>query len=103
MTHLIFAKEGCMIREIAAKSGGAQIKIMSDKQTERGKQIYSSKVSRLEYQDCVVAIAGSLANKQDAVCYILEQIEIFKNGGPVIYCYYDYILPYLDSCQWESH
>lgn len=37
--HLIFAKEGCMIREIAAKSGGAQIKIMSDKQTERGKKI----------------------------------------------------------------
>jgi len=25
-----------MIREIAAKAGGAQIKIMSDKQSERG-------------------------------------------------------------------
>jgi len=61
-----------MIREIAAKAGGAQIKIMSDKQSER------------EHQDCVVTIAGSLANKQDAVCYILEQIEIFKNGGPIL-------------------
>ena len=28
--------EGCMIREIAAKAGGAQIKILSDKQSEKG-------------------------------------------------------------------
>ena len=28
--------EGCMIRELAAKSGGAQIKILSDKQSEKG-------------------------------------------------------------------
>jgi len=71
VTKLIGAK-GCMIREIAARAGGAQIKILSDKQSER------------EVQDCVVAIAGSLANKQDAVCNILEQIEIFKNGGPIL-------------------
>lgn len=27
-----------MIRELAAKSGGAQIKILSDKQSEKGKK-----------------------------------------------------------------
>ena len=32
-------KEGCMIRELAAKSGGAQIKILSDKQSEKGMNI----------------------------------------------------------------
>jgi len=71
VTKLIGAK-GCMIREIAAKAGGAQIKILSDKQSEK------------EFQECVVAVAGSLANKQDAACYILEQIETFKNGGPIL-------------------
>lgn len=71
VTKLIGAK-GCMIREIAAKAGGAQIKILSDKQSER------------EVQECLVTIAGSLANKQDAVCTILEQIEIFKHGGPIL-------------------
>ena len=75
-----------MIREIAAKAGGAQIKIMSDKQSERGETNPFSWISfsKIEHQDCVVTIAGSLANKQDAVCYILEQIEIFKNGGPIL-------------------
>lgn len=57
-----------MIREIAAKSLGAQIKIMSSKETER------------ELQDCVVTIAGSLKNKQDACGLIVEQIEGFRNG-----------------------
>jgi hypothetical protein len=32
--------EGCMIRELAAKSGGAQIKILSDKQSEKGYIFY---------------------------------------------------------------
>jgi hypothetical protein len=30
-------------------------------------------------------VAGNLAAKQDACCLILEQLEIFKNGGPVIF------------------
>jgi hypothetical protein len=55
-----------MVREIAARSCGAQIKIYSDKEQEK------------ELQDCIVTIAGSLANKQDAACIILEQIEEFK-------------------------
>lgn len=71
-----------MIREIAAKAGGAQIKILSDKQSERGIQS-TREITLLEVQECLVTIAGSLANKQDAVCNILEQIEIFKHGGPV--------------------
>ena len=55
-----------MVREIAARSCGAQIKIYSDKEQEK------------ELQDCIVTIAGTLANKQDAACIILEQIEEFK-------------------------
>lgn len=59
-----------MIREIAAKSLGAQIKIMSSKEAER------------EAQDCIVTIAGSLKNKQDACGLIVEQIEAFRSGAP---------------------
>ena len=73
ITKLIGAK-GCMIREIAARSGGAQIKILSNRETERDHRV----------RECPVSIAGSLANKQDASCLILEQIESFKNGGPVL-------------------
>lgn len=58
-----------MIREIAAKSLGAQIKIMSSREVER------------EMQDCVVTIAGSLKNKQDACALIIEQIEVFRSGA----------------------
>ncbi len=57
-----------MVREIAARSCGAQIKICSDIEQEK------------RLQDCIVNIAGSLANKQDAVCIILEQIEEFNQS-----------------------
>lgn len=57
------------MREIAKKSMGAQIKILSDRKSER------------ELQECVVTIAGTLANRQDAACLIMEQIEKFKIGG----------------------
>lgn len=57
-----------MIREIAARSCGAQIKILSSREAEK------------ERQDCIVTIAGTLANKQDAVCIILEKLEDFKNS-----------------------
>lgn len=73
ITKLIGAG-GCMIRELAARSGGAQIKILSNRETERDHRV----------RECPVSIAGSLANKQDAACLILEQIESFKNGGPVL-------------------
>jgi len=48
---------------------GAQIKILSDRKSEK------------ELQECIVTIAGSLSNRQDAACLILEQIEKFKIGG----------------------
>ena len=73
ITKLIGAG-GCMIREIAARSGGAQIKILSNRETERDHRV----------RECPVSIAGSLVNKQDAACLVLEQIESFKNGGPVL-------------------
>ena len=71
VTKIIGAR-GWMIREIAARSGGTQIKILSDKSAER------------DQPEIVVSIAGSLKGKQEAAAIILEQIELFKNGGPVL-------------------
>ena len=71
VTKIIGAR-GCMIREIAARSGGTQIKILSDKSAER------------DLPEIVVWISGSLKGKQEAAAIILEQIEVFKNGGPVL-------------------
>lgn len=59
-----------MVRELAAKSSGAQIKIMSDREKEK------------QFQDCIVTIAGSLKNKQDACSLIIEQLEAFRLGAP---------------------
>jgi len=72
VTKLIGAK-GTMIQEIANSSGGATIKILSDKKLER----------KLDLSDIILSIAGSLGPMQDAACIIIEQIENFKNGGPV--------------------
>lgn len=71
VTKIIGAK-GCMIREIASRSGGTQIKILSNKSAEK------------DLPEIVVSIAGNLKGKQDAATIILEQIELFKNGGPVL-------------------
>lgn len=46
------------------------IKILSDKQEKD--------------RECIIAINGSKENKIDAVCFIMEQIECFKNGGPIL-------------------
>ena len=59
-----------MIRDIIERSGGAQIKILSDKQEKD--------------RECVIAINGTKEHKIDAACFILEQIECFKNGGPIL-------------------
>ncbi|CAD8106620.1 unnamed protein product [Paramecium primaurelia] len=70
-SKLIGAK-GCQIRDLATKSKGAQIKVLSDKdETDH------------DY-NCIVQIAGNLQNKQDASKLILQQIECFKNGGPIM-------------------
>jgi hypothetical protein len=57
-----FYVEGYMIRDIIERSGGAQIKIMSDKQSER------------DVRECIISINGTRENKIDASCLILEQI-----------------------------
>ncbi|CAD8117890.1 unnamed protein product [Paramecium sonneborni] len=70
-SKLIGAK-GCQIKELATKSKGAQIKVLSDKdETDH------------DYH-CIVQIAGTLQNKQDASKLVLQQIECFKNGGPIM-------------------
>ena len=72
VTKLIGAK-GCMIQEISNTAGGANIKILSDKKLER----------ELDLPEIIVSIGGNLGQMQDAACIIVEQIECFKNGGPV--------------------
>ncbi|CAD8162164.1 unnamed protein product [Paramecium pentaurelia] len=70
-SKLIGAK-GCQIKELANKARGAQIKVLSDRDdTDIG-------------QDCLVQVTGSMENKQEATILILEQIECFKNGGPIL-------------------
>lgn len=72
VTKLIGAG-GCMIQEIANFSKGASIKIMSNKHDEKKSSCH----------DIPVCIAGSFCSVQDASCIIIEQMECFKNGGPV--------------------
>ena len=72
VTKLIGAG-GCMIQEIANFSGGASIKILSNKLDERNSNS----------SDLIVCLAGSLPSIQDAACIIIEQTECFKKGGPV--------------------
>ena len=61
-----------MIKDIIERSGGAQIKILSDREAER------------DTKECIISINGAIENKIDATCFILEQIECFKNGGPIL-------------------
>lgn len=52
--------EGYMIRDIIERSGGAMIKILSDKQEKD--------------RECIISINGTKENKIDAACFIMEQI-----------------------------
>ncbi|CAD8043037.1 unnamed protein product [Paramecium primaurelia] len=70
-SKLIGAK-GCQIKELANKAKGAQIKVMSDKD--------DSDIG----QYCLVQVIGSVEHKLEATVLILEQIECFKNGGPIL-------------------
>lgn len=72
VTKLIGAR-GCMIQEISMASGGASIKILSDKRSEQESQ----------NPDIIVQIAGSLKSIIDGSYKILEHLESFKSGGPV--------------------
>lgn len=60
-----------MIKEISQKSGNSNIRIHSSKDTDR------------DLVEIVVTIEGALESKWEATCMIIEQIELFKNGGPV--------------------
>lgn len=60
-----------MIKEISQKSGGANIRIHSSKDIDK------------DLPEIVVTIEGSFTQKKESVCLITEQIELFKNGGPV--------------------
>ena len=66
---------GCMIQEIANFAKGASIKIMSNKNDEK----------KNNFHDIPLCIAGGFYSVQDATCIIIEQMECFKNGGPVSY------------------
>ena len=72
VTKLIGAR-GCMIQEIANFAKGASIKIMSNKNDEK----------KSNFHDIPLCIAGGFYSIQDATCIIIEQMECFKNGGPV--------------------
>lgn len=67
----IIGANGCMIKEIAQKSHGANIKALSDKFSHKQKET-------------ALSINGSITSKKYSVCIILEQIEIFRNGGPML-------------------
>ena len=67
----IIGAGGCMIKEISQKSGGANIRIHSSKDIDK------------DLTEIVATIEGTFDQKKDAVCLITEQIELFKNGGPV--------------------
>ena len=92
VTKLIGAG-GCMIQEIANFAKGASIKIMSNKNDEK----------KNNFHDISLCIAGSLYSVQDATCIIIEQMECFKNGGPVSYNYlYLYFLNYIGFKIWKK-
>lgn len=52
-------------------ANGAQIKINSEKDSKRN------------LKEVIVAINGTIEGKYRAAYLIIEQVEIFKNGGPV--------------------
>ena len=70
VTKLIVVK-GCMIKKLSLSSGGAMIKILSDK----NKEDFAEEI--------IVSLSGVIGQIQYASCLIIEQIEYFKNGGPV--------------------
>ena len=77
VTKLIGAG-GCMIQEIANFAKGASIKIMSNKNDDK----------KNNFHDIPLCIAGGFYSVQDATCIIIEQMECFKNGGPVSFYFF---------------
>ena len=67
----IIGAGGCMVKNIAQHANGAQIKINATKDLKQN------------IREVSVAINGTLEGKYRAAHLIIEQVEIFKNGGPV--------------------
>lgn len=67
----IIGAGGCMVKNISKEAYGAQIKINSVKD------------SKVNAREVSVSINGSIEGKYKAAQLIIEQVEIFKNGGPV--------------------
>ncbi|CAI2360103.1 unnamed protein product [Moneuplotes crassus] len=68
----LIGSKGCLIREISSKSGGAHVSVLSDKKMER----ISSEI--------LVEVTGECNPMKNATLMVLEQIELFKRGGPVL-------------------
>ena len=60
-----------MIRDISNKSGGASVSILSNKDLEK------------HSKEILVKIQGDCESMKNAAMMIIEQIELFKHGGPV--------------------
>ena len=60
-----------MIKDIAQNANWAQIKINSEKDSKKS------------IKEVAVIINGTLEGKYRAAHLVIEQVEIFKNGGPV--------------------
>jgi len=67
----IIGAGGNMVKNIAQHANGAQIKINSEKDSKKS------------LREVSVTINGTLDGKYRAAHLIIEQVEIFKNGGPV--------------------
>jgi hypothetical protein len=65
----IIGAGGCLIKELVVKTG-ANIRVQSSKN-----EPYT--------QETVVTIEGMNKHKRSGAQAILEQVELFKNGGPV--------------------
>lgn len=68
----IIGAGGCMVKNISKEANGAQIKINSVKD------------AKSNIREVSVAINGTIEGKFRAAHLIIEQVEIFKNGGPII-------------------
>ena len=60
---------GCIIKELSQKSGGANIRIHSDKDID------------IDINEIVVTVEGSIEQKKSAAILITYQIKLYKNGG----------------------
>ena len=66
----LIGQGGTMIKEIQNKTGGANIKVVSEKNNER-------------QLNTIVTISGSRESKGEACRIIIEKLEAFKNGVAV--------------------